>query len=99
MNNKVDIDDVLITGQHQAFLGDIANIVVASNRTERAETDVCLVSFLDVGFLNGADRPRRPKIQARLCGVNVTAEKKFDTVFTRLHTVQAAKQPDDDDKK
>src|SRR5581483_4144220 len=96
-HGEVDVDDVLIPGQHQAFRGHVAPAAVGVVAARRAVADFGAVDAGDGGQQDLLDRPGQVPVQAGVGAVAVGAETQHDAEFVRLHAVEAAGEPQQDD--
>src|SRR5690606_1361355 len=89
-NNEFDVDDVFVTGQHQAFLRH-ADAVVA------AETDFDTAVKSNVELDGALDRPGQAIAKAGFAaGGCPFAECQQDGVFAGVDAVKTARQPKQD---
>ena len=91
LHRELDIDDVLVVGQHQCFLEHLVAF-----RTAIADLDRAYACQVDQ-FVR-VDRIRQAPLQARICRFDKLAETQHDTTLACIDDVQAAGQPDDDDQ-
>ena len=99
--DEVDVDDVLVAGQHQAFPGHAAHHVGLALLAARGKAYLGAVHPRHLGPENFADRRRQIVIEARLGGADPFAEDQCNALFLGLHPVEPggepAEQHDDDD--
>ena len=95
-DGKVDVDDVLVAGQHQRLFRHLTR-GRAARALAGAVADLGAVDAGDAGRQHGLDRIGQVVVEARLRRPVVGAEAQHDADLVGLHAVEAADQPDDDD--
>ena len=95
-HHELDVDDVLIARQHQAFLADVAGAGRAGRVVAGAEPDLDPVDARHLGSLDMPDRRRPIVMQARRRGLDPLAEDELDPLLVRLDAVDAEGEPDDE---
>src|SRR5690625_4020659 len=97
-DREVDIDDVLVAGQHQAFFGH-----VTSRRTgacgRAAIADFDRVDGLDRRRDDRFDRIGQMPVEAGFGRLNPLAEAENDALFIRLHPIETGQHPEDEDRR
>ena len=95
--SDIDVDDVLVAGQHEAFRQDVASgrVAAALNCPGRAGTkaDLGAVDPGHGGPFDPFDGPGDVPVQARRGPVFVGAEAQHDPLLVRLYAVEAAGEP------
>src|SRR6185437_13352037 len=98
----VDVDDVLIPGQHQAFGGNLVAAGVAAGSGPAgagAVADLRPVDPRDAGQVDGLDRPGQVPVQAGRRPVSIGAEARHDALLVWLHPIEPAGDPQGDHRK
>ena len=97
-HRQVDVDDVLVAGQHQAFGRDVASgrraLGAVALLAARAVADLGAVDAGDRWQQDMFDRPGQVPVEAGLGAVAVGAEAHHHTEFVRLHPVEAGAKPE-----
>src|SRR5690606_1119069 len=81
VDREVDVHDVLVARQHQAFFGIVA--------------DPGLVDAVDRHDNVALDRVGQPDAEARILGVVELAEAQHDGAFLFVHLIDAGEKPAD----
>ena len=89
LHRELDVDDVLVVGQHQRFLVDLVLRRVAV-------ADLDGPHLREVDELDRLDRERQVPARARLRGLGVLAEARDDAAAAFVDDVEAAREPDDE---
>jgi hypothetical protein len=89
----LDVEDVLVAGQHLPFLG--AGHGAAARVAGGPEADVHGVDRRDRGLDHRLDRARQVVVPARAVEADGLAEAQHDADLVRLHDVEAAADPGD----
>ena len=92
-HGEIDVDDVFIAGQHQAFFRHVPRRLSAAKITGTAITDLDLIDPCDFGRLDGLDGGGQVIVEAGLCRRHPFAKAQHDTLFIRLHAVKATGGP------
>src|SRR5712671_590640 len=98
-NGEVDVDDILVTGEHQRFFGHLAGPRPAGYRT--LGVAVADLGPVDTGHARRQhllDRARKMVIEAGLGRPVVGAKAQHDPDFVGQHAVDPARQPYDEDR-
>ena len=98
MYNKIDIDDVLITGQHQAFFGHITGHGGPAATSGTAKSNGNFIGDFDVGLDHLANWTWRPVMQTWAGLFDVFTEKQFTALIAGVDTVEPRGNPDNDGK-
>src|ERR1700730_5241057 len=96
-DSEVDVDDVLVAGQHQRLFRHLAGDLAAARALGVAIADLGPV---DAGHARPEDRLYRGRqviVETRLCRPIVRAEPQNDADLIGQNTIEAARQPDDED--
>ena len=96
-HGEIDVDDVLVAGQHQALFRHVAHRAAAPRRSSSRRMP--MLSGVDAQRLrqqHGLDRIRQMIVQAGLHGADMLAEAQHDAEFFRLHAEEARQRPDHD---
>ena len=88
LDRELDVDDVLVVGQHQRFLVDLVLRRVAVADLDR-------LHLREVDELDRLDRERQVPARAGLRGLGVLAEARDDAAAAFVDDVEAAREPDD----
>jgi hypothetical protein len=97
-HREVDIDDVLIAGEHQGFLGHFGRARATARREAGTVADLDAIDARDRRRQRLFDRPRPMIIETRRRWPVIGAEMQHDALLIRLDTINAAGEPKDDDK-
>ena len=93
-HREIDVDDVLVAGEHQAFLRHVARRgAAAAHVLDRAHADVDLVDAQRLRREHRLDRIGQVVIQSRLHLAHVLAEAQHHAEFVRLNPEEAGKSP------
>ena len=102
-DRDVDVDNVFVAGQHQAFGQHVAPAGVAPRlhpaARARAEADFGAVDPCDGRLFDPLDRPWQMPVQTGRGPVGVGAEPQDNALLVRLDTIDAAAQPEHDQGK
>ncbi len=90
-DGEVDVDDVLVAGQHQRLFRQLARAGGAT--LARAIADLGAVDAGDARRQHALDRGRQMVIEPRLGRAVIGAEAQHDADLVRLHPVEAARHP------
>ena len=82
VDHEVDVDDVLVAGQHQALFGDIADAAAAARRSAHADLDDVLAR--DLRQPHFLDRVGQAEMQARRLLPVDLAEAHDDAELVRV---------------
>ena len=95
--HEVDVDDVLVAGQHQALVRRprAPSRCGAISAAERKPISTRL-ERVTLGVEHGLDRRGEVPVEARLGGLGPLAEAQHHALLVRLHAIEAARQPDRD---
>jgi hypothetical protein len=86
LHGKLQVDDVLVVGQHQRFFQHLALDVVAV-------TDFNGAHLIDVDHLARLDRPRQMPARSRLGGLGIFAEAQHHAALAGVDNVKPARHP------
>src|SRR5262245_10291757 len=93
-NREVDVDDILVAGEHQALLRYIAHgCATAADIVNYTHADVDLVHTQRLGREHGLDRMRQMIVQARLDLAHCLAEAQHNAQLIRLDPEKPGKSP------
>ncbi len=92
-HREIDVDDVLVAGEHQALLGHVAYRRAAPRILDQAHADVDLVDAKRLRRERRLDRIRQVIIEARLHLAHELAEPQHHAQFVRLDAEEAGKAP------
>ena len=96
-HREIDVDDVLVAGEHQAFLRHVARRWCRrAPIVDLAHADVDLVDAQRLGREHGLDRIRQVVIQAGLHLAHFLAEAQHDAELVRLDPEEAGEAPQRD---
>ena len=95
-HREVDIDDVLVAGEHQALFRHVAHGGAAAKIVDDAHADVDLADLQRLRRQRGLDRIRQMIVQARLDLADVLAEAQHDADLVRLDAEEAGHAPQHD---
>ena len=95
-HREIDVDDVLVAGQHQAFLRHVAHRGAAADVFDRAHADIDLVDAQRRRRQRGLDRIGQVIVQARLHLADELAEPQHDAELVGLDAEEAGKAPEHD---
>jgi len=98
-DREVDVDDVFIAGQHQAFFGHVARGLGIVGLAGQDVTDIELIFARDLGRLDTLDRPGDVIIDARRGAADKLAEAQDHTLFIGIDDIDSREQPDHDHDK
>jgi len=86
LDRELDVDDVLVLGQHRRFFG-----VAIRRRVAIADLDGS--HLLEVDDVDGFDREGQVPARAGLCRLGVLAEAGHDTAAAFVDDVETAREP------
>src|ERR1700730_7017211 len=93
-DGEVDIDDVLVTGQHQGFFRHLARHRAADRRTfGAAVADLGAVDAGHAGSQHFLNRARQVVIEAGLGGPIIGPKAQHDADLVRVYGIDAARHP------
>jgi len=93
-DDEVDVDDVLVTGDHLTFVSNVtARGAVAA---DVAEADLDTVVARDLGGHHGLDRIGNVIMQSRRGRADPFAKTQDDALLLRVDPVEAGQRPDRD---
>src|SRR6266536_11154 len=92
-HRELDIDDVLVPGEHQALFGSLANGGAAADVFDEPHADVDLVDAQSLRGERRLDRVRQVIIEPRLHIADVFAEPQHDAELVGLDAEEAGKTP------
>ncbi len=95
-HRKVDVDDVLVAGEHQALLRHVADGGAAAQVLHHAHADVDLVDAQGLRRQRRLDRIRQVIVQSRFHLAHGGAEAQHHAELVGLDAEEAGKQPDGD---
>ena len=96
-HGEVDVDDVLVAGQHQAFLRHVAHGAAAPRGiVDQGHADGNGGDAQRLRQQHGLDRIRQVIVQAGLGVADIFAEAQHDAELFRLHAIEAGHAPDRD---
>ena len=94
-HGEIDIDDVLVAGQHQAFFRHVAHGAAAPRRiVDQRHADRDGGDAQRLRQQHGLDRIGQMIVQAGLHGAHMLAEAQHDAEFFRLHAEKSGQSPD-----
>ncbi len=93
-HREIDIDDVLVAGEHQAFLGHVADGGAAPQILDQPHADIDAVDARDLGREHGLDRVRQVIVEAWLGVAHVLAEAQHHAELVRIDPEEAGEAPD-----
>ena len=94
-HGEIDVDDVLVAGQHQAFLGHVAHGAAAPRRiVDQRHADRDGGDAQRLRQQHGLDRIGQMIVQAGLHGAHMLAEAQHDAEFFRLDAEKSGQAPD-----
>ena len=95
-HREIDIDDVLVAGQHQTFFGHVAHGGAAAKVVDDAHADVDLADLERLGRQDRLDRIGPVIVQARRPRLtDLLAEAQHDADLVRLDAEEAREAPKD----
>src|SRR3984893_9914711 len=93
-DGEVDIDDVLVTGQHQGFFRHLARHRAADRRTfGAAVADLGAVDAGHAGSQHFLNRARQVVVEAGLGGPIIGPKAQHDADLVRVYGIDAARHP------
>jgi hypothetical protein len=93
-HREVDVDDVLVAGEHQALFRNVADRGAAAQVLHHAHADVDLVDAQRLRSQHRLDRIRQVIVQSRLHLAHVFAEAQHHAELVGLDAKEARKAPD-----
>ena len=93
-HREIDVDDVLVAGEHQAFLRHLAHRRAAAHVFHRAHADVDFVDAQRRRSQHGLDRIGQVIVQSRLHLAGELAEAKHHAELVGLDAKEAGKAPE-----
>ena len=94
-HGEVDVDDVLVAGQHQAFFRHVAHGAAAPRRiVDQGHADGDGGDAQRLRQQHGLDRIRQMIVQAGLHGAHMLAEAQHHAELFGLHAEEAGQAPD-----
>ena len=93
IDREIDVDDVFVAGQHQAFLDDIGKLRRFFPRFRRLVSDRDLVLVLDFRRVGDLDRPGQVITHARIRNRAHRPEAQHHTDFVRPHEIDTTRDP------
>src|SRR6185312_8908370 len=97
-HRKIDVDDILVAGQHQRFLRHLPRAPAPRSRLGGAVADLHPVLPGHAGRLDALDRRRQMIIEPGLGRAIVGAEAEHDADLVGQYPVEPADQPQHDDR-
>ena len=98
-HGEVDVDDVLVAGQHQALFRHVTNGAAAPRRiVDQRHADGDGGDAQCLWQQHGLDRIGQMIVQAGLHGADMLAEAQHDAELFGLHPEEARQQPERDDE-
>ena len=91
---EIDVDDILVAGQHEAFFDHVAGALLGVGGGAIADFDPLLLG--DVRLDHASDRVRQVVAKALTGGAGVFAEDHIDADLARPHRIEPCQKPDDD---
>ena len=92
LNGEIDVDDVLVARQHEAFLKHVARSGAATGIAV-AVADLRRVDDGDARLDDAADRIREIVVQARLGGAGIAPENQVQADFVGANGVETRRSP------
>src|SRR5262249_51799753 len=93
-HREVNINDVLVAGEHQAFLRHITNCsAAATDIVDHAHADIDLVDAQSLGRKDGLHRIRQVVVQTGLDHAHLLAEAQHNPQLVRLDPKEPRKSP------
>ena len=94
-HGEIDVDDVLVAGQHQAFFRHVAHGPAAPRRiVDQRHADRDGGDAQRLRQQHGLDRIRQMIVQARLHGAHMLAEAQHDAELFGLDAEESGQSPD-----
>ena len=94
-HGEIDVDDVLVAGQHQAFFRHVPHGAAAPRRiVDQRHADRDGGDAQRLRQQHGLDRIRQMIVQAGLHGAHMLAEAQHDAEFFGLHAEESGQSPD-----
>ena len=95
-HREIDVDDVLVAGEHQALFGHVAHRGAAARIVDHAHADVDLVDAQRLRREDRLDRIGQMIVQAGLHLADVLAEAQHDAKLIRLDPEEPGNAPEHD---
>ncbi len=95
-HREIDVDNVLVAGQHQAFLGHLTHGCAAAHVFHRAHANIDLVDAQGRRRERGLDRIGQMIVQSRLHFAREFAEAQHHAELVGLDSKEAGKSPEHD---
>ena len=95
-HGEIDVDDVLVAGQHEALFRHVACGGAAAEILHDAHADVDLVDAQGLGREHRLDRIRQVIVQSGLHLAHIFAEAQHHAEFVGVDTEEAGESPDGD---
>ena len=89
-DRELHVDDVLVAGEHQAFIGNVFVLGLVSALRADPVADIDLLLTRDLGCVGGLDRPRHMIIDARRGVADELAEAQNHALLGRADDIEAA---------
>ena len=94
---EVDVDDVLVAGQHQCLFGNLAGDLAAARALGIPVADLGPVDAGHARRQDALDRARQVIVETWLSRPIIGAKPQNDPDLIGQYAVEAARQPDDED--
>ncbi len=95
-HREIDIDDVLVAGEHQALLRHVAHRGAAAKVVDDAHADVDLAHLQRLGRERALNRIRQMIVEARIDLANLLAETQHDATLVGLDPEETGNAPQHD---
>ena len=92
LNRQINIDNILIAREHQAFFGDVTTLAPIA-RARPAKADIDLMDGRDFGAQDRFNRVGQMPVQARIGDLDHFAKAHDDALLVGLDTINARGQP------
>ncbi len=97
-HGEIDVDDVLVAGQHQRLFGHLARSDLAGRlHFTRPIADLGSIDPRDARRQHPLDRARQMIVEPRLGRAVIGAKAQHDADLVGEHAIKTARQPDHDD--
>src|SRR5690606_12991570 len=94
LHREIDVDDVLVAGEHQAFLRHVPIGPAGAVSAAEAHLDAIEIGDADLGY--AADRIRPVPVQAVALVADIAAEDEFERDLVGTDHVGPGGEPGDD---
>src|SRR4029079_8559087 len=95
-HGEIDVNDVLVAGEHQAFFRHVAHGGAAAQIVDDAHADVDLADLQGLGRQRGLNRIGQMVVEARLDFTDLLAEAQHDADLVRLDAEEPGHAPQHD---